>query len=152
MDESLFRKWTFRLQCVSMAVIVIGGAIALWRYFDTTANEFKRPFWEKQIDLYVQASDAAATLAVAQPGAEWERAKLRFLVLYNGSLAIVEDKAIDSAMVRFKGKLEAFEQDPTPDTREEMRKASLSLAHSFKESLAKDWKRKLRDMKGVYNR
>ena len=149
MDESTFRRTTIALQIVSLFVLIVGGVFALWRYYDFTENDFKRPFWEKQIELYVQASGAASTLATAERGTNWDKARATFWKLYYGPLSIVEDEPVERAMVKFGKKLKEFEAGNGP--RSKLQNESLSLSHTIRESIGRDWKTKLGELKGKYN-
>jgi hypothetical protein len=157
MDETARNNWTARLQYVSTIALVVGGLFALWRYYDTTARQFQQPLWDQQVNLYFQTTRAAAQLASLEPGPAWQSAANEFWVMYFGPLCIVEDQAVEQAMVDFSAALETAEvlaemlatpalRDIAPDrtsdlakrfadARAELQSASLNLAWACRDSL-----------------
>ena len=95
--------------------------------------EATKPFLELQLQLYTTASTATATLATSDDQTERAAALKRFLALYWGELALVEDRRVEQAMVAF-GKGLKRNAD-----REELQRLSLDLAHAFRDSLAASW-------------
>lgn len=113
---------------VATVAIVASG---LWAYYEyeTQANlalvqaklaleaqqfEAAKPFLQRQLDLCVEASNAAATLASAQDPERVAAAMDRFWELYWGSLHIVEDFGDDSVedmMFDFGKKVEKLPSD-----------------------------------------
>jgi hypothetical protein len=130
-------------------------AVELRRANEAREREFRRPYWEKQLELYFAASAAAATIATAQNKDSVAAAKDEFWKLYCGPLAVVEDAGlkpsteadVEPAMVRFGAALAQ-----KPDDNEELRRLSLKLSHSVRSSIGKSWDVKLADLKGKYNR
>lgn len=108
--------------------------------------ELQGPFWEKRLTLYFDAAAAAGTLASAPPGPARREAEARFWQLYNGPLAIVEDDAVETAMVSFGRCLSGEEQCP----RETLVRRSLALAHSCRQSIGDTWRLGLTELKGKY--
>ncbi len=98
------------------------------------------PFSEKQIQLYFEASEAAATIATSSDADAKSRAKSRFWILYWGPLAIVEDAGVKTtdqtvvkqSMVNFGHCL----NEPGTCTVSELKIRSLNLAYACRESLA----------------
>ncbi len=121
------------------------GAVATfaWGVFQFNANsrrqaetrriEATKPFLDRQLELYTDATQAAATLATTLDPAQRETAANRFWELYWGELALVEDKRVEAAMVRL-GK--AIGRNAP---QEELKPLSLGLAHAARESLADSW-------------
>lgn len=123
---------------------LVGAAVAFgWGVVQFVANqgaqaetrriEATKPFLERQLKLYTEATQAAATLAVSEKPDELYRASERFWSLYWGELALVEDKRVEAAMVRFGRALESggFGQ--------QLQQHSLALAHACRDSLAESW-------------
>lgn len=122
----------------------IGAVVAFsWGVFQYIQNERNqaevrrmeatKPFLELQLQLYTTASTATATLATSDDQTERAAALKRFLALYWGELALVEDRRVEQAMVAF-GKGLKRNAD-----REELQRLSLDLAHAFRDSLAASW-------------
>ena len=120
--------------------IIIGGAVGLWKYSDSVENQFRKPLWEKQIALYFDATSAAATLASSSDPQTLQDAENRFWVLYYGPLALVEDKDVESAMVRFSECLS------NNCEKRELKGLSLRLARACRESISESWSIELDDL------
>jgi hypothetical protein len=110
-------------------------------------EEYHRRFWEKRVDLYAEASNAASMIASLQlfPGKdfrqdEYSQALRRFYQLYYGELCLVESEEVETAMITFKNTLEASPR-PTPDAAyvTSLLDASIDLAHACSASLRSDW-------------
>jgi hypothetical protein len=121
-----------------------GGVIAFgWGVYQFMSNqrsqaetrriEATRPFLDRQLKLYTEATQAAATLATATSKEELAAARARFWSLYWGELALVEDKRVEAAMVQLGRALEGGA------TGKEIAPFSLSLAHACRDSLAESW-------------
>ena len=122
----------------------------LRRANDSRELELRKPFWEKQLELYFAASEAAATISTSSDPVHRRAAEAKFWNLYWGPLAIVEDAGmkkpedavIESAMVRFGWCLDGTEEC----SRAELKQRSLSLAHKLRESVGKSWDVKFADL------
>ncbi|MBY0401414.1 hypothetical protein K2X89_14035 [Myxococcota bacterium] len=122
----------------------LGGAIAFcWGVFQFTAGqqaqsetrriEATRPFLERQLKLYTEATQAAATLSTSKDSNELDASRKTFWLLYWGELALVEDKKVEAAMVQFG---DALRKGSTEDLLQEH---ALTLAHACRDSLAESW-------------
>ncbi|QYY33787.1 hypothetical protein K2O51_33625 (plasmid) [Cupriavidus pinatubonensis] len=100
---------------------------------ETRRIEATRPFLDRQLKLYTEATQAAATLATSTKDEELTSAKEKFWSLYWGELALVEDKRVEAAMVNF-GK--ALEKRLAVN---ELKILSLELAHACRDSLGESW-------------
>ena len=98
--------------------------------YEQTAKEFRRHFYEKQLDYYAEATEATATLATEEIGsADYIQARKAFFRLFWGKLSIVEDKSVEASMVQFKNLLERYENREEEVTQQDLQQASLKLAH-----------------------
>ncbi len=146
MDDRGFKKIEFTLKVFGVLAVIIGGTVGLWKYFDAAEKDFRKPYWERQIALYFDATAAAGTLASATEGAERDAAEAKFWQLYYGPLALVEDLQVEKAMVAFGNCL------LEDCTQRELQRASLALAHACRESLGDSWSLQLAELQGRYNR
>ena len=103
------------------------------RTAETRRIEASKPFLDKQLALYSEATLNAATLATSSNPADLAAAKLRFLQLYWGELAMVERGAVESSMVAFKNALDAGK--PQSD----LARLALKLAYACRDELAVSW-------------
>ena len=100
---------------------------------ETRRIEATKPFLERQLTLYSEATKVAAQVATQGGGENGKKALTRFWELYWGELALVENRSVEAAMKRMGDALisNASEQ--------ELKYASLAVAHACRESLDKSW-------------
>lgn len=108
---------------------------------DDFERETKRPFLEKQFELYGEAVTLASGLARAAHQNELPPAALvnRFWEMYWGPLALVEDSRVEEAMVLFGRSLEDNSAKFDNECSKMINQASLALAHTARESLEEQW-------------
>lgn len=98
--------------------------------YEQTAKEFRKHFYEKQLDYYAEATEATATLATEEMGsADYILARKTFFRLFWGKLSIVEDKSVEASMVQFKNLLLQYENKEEDVSQQDLQQASLKLAH-----------------------
>jgi hypothetical protein len=128
--------------------LVVGGSIGLWKYFDTAEMQFRRPFWDKRIQVYYDASEAAATIASADLPEARARATEKFHALYFGPMVMFEDPAVELAMIRFEHARQ--EREAGKLTKGDLENQSLRLASTLRESIGHDWNVKLAELHAKY--
>ncbi len=126
--------------------------------------EATKPFLQRQLELYTDVTRAAAVVATSEEDRDVQAAIKRFLELYSGELALVENEEVALAMRDFRHGIQAIEaraavgpapsaavQDAveTPEAppvnmnmdmeREGLLQLSLNLAQACRRSLAKSW-------------
>jgi hypothetical protein len=143
---------------LTLAVAVVGLTLGLIQYHVTSRAEFLKPIREAQLDLYEQASTAAARIStLPRDGDGWKGARDDFLKLYYGPLTMVEDYrhgasgddetvTAEQAMIAFKMCLD----DPGCVGSNEMKNLSLGLAHTLRVSLGSSWGFKAAQLSGDY--
>jgi len=94
--------------------------------------EAARPFLELRTQTYLETLKVVGVLATSNDKAVLETARQRFEQLYWAELALVEDVAVDNAMVALREALQATDRD-------RQQKATLQLAHAVRDSLALSW-------------
>jgi len=142
MNEPTYRRRDLMLKVVAGLLAVIGAGVGLWQYVDSAQRESKKPFWERQVSLYFDATSAAATLATSDVESRRREAAADFWRLYWGPLALVEDREVEAAMVRF-GK--CIDKECPRDQRQQL---SLALAHTCRRSLQASWNLTLEELRG----
>lgn len=108
--------------------------------------ELQNPFWQKRLQLYFEAAEAAGVIASQSSGPDRTKAEAAFWRLYLGPLAVVEDDNVEGAMVRLGNCLDKSE---TCDQITLSRRA-LALAHSCRQSIGDTWRLGLTELKGKY--
>lgn len=149
---------TLRNTVIALAASVAAGSVA-WaavRHTETLESEhrhmavtredsgyarllsIKRPFFETQLRLCVDAADAAAGYATAEDDAVVESARDRFRQLYHGSLVVVEDEAVAEAMTAYRRRM--LELDPhSVAQRRELRGLALVIGGACRELVGRSW-------------
>ena len=132
---------------LTFALALIGLPIGLWQYFEKAENEYKKPLWEKQLNYYLEATRAAASIAVLlneetdTSKVEWQKERVRFWQLYYGELVVVEDPEVSKAMVAFGKCLRQYELSQCDQ--KTLKQLSLDLAQACRTSVGKSWKEPL---------
>jgi hypothetical protein len=90
---------------IGAIIVFIWG---LYKFNHSNELSFRRPFWEKQLALYVEATSATSILATTHSESEWNAALDEFWRLYYGPLVIVESKAVVREMMAFKDLIEGL--------------------------------------------
>jgi hypothetical protein len=109
-------------------------------------QDLLRPFMQKRLELYFTAADTAATIALSKDKAQRDQAESKFMQLYAGSLVIVEDEAVERAMIDFHKCLTGQE---SCDVNELQRRAQ-AIASRARDSIGKSYNIKLGELKGKY--
>jgi hypothetical protein len=108
--------------------------------------ELQNPFWQKRLQLYFEASEAAGVIASQASGVERTKAEAAFWRLYLGPLAVVEDDQVEGAMVQLGNCLDKSEACDQAT----LSRRSLALAHSCRQSIGDTWRLGLAELKGKY--
>jgi len=103
------------------------------RTAETRRIEATRPYLDKQLALYTEATKVTATIATSADSQEIEKAKKRFRELYWGELALVERSGVARAMVAFREALDAKKGQDA------LAPLALDLAHACRDELAASW-------------
>jgi hypothetical protein len=121
----------FATGTAGLAFFVIG----LWQFNLTSRNDVAKPLLQKQINLCIEASGAAATLSLnPTDDSPPNSPRTTFLGLYYGKLAVVEDSCVYHAMVKFKtGVLDGGVRD------HEASRAAINVAFACRRLLIKNW-------------
>jgi len=146
------RKFGIVLQLLPLLTVIVaicGVVFSLWQFrsqqedhqkelSDIAQREFMKPLLEKQLNLYVEASGAAATIASTSDEAERRKAKDTFWKLYWGPLVMVENKAVSGAMKDFGYCLDGTDTCTDAD----LKNKSLALASTLERSMLLNWNKK----------
>jgi hypothetical protein len=103
------------------------------RLVETRRIEATKPFLERQLALYAEATKIAAQVATQGNSDSGKKALARFWELYWGELALVENRSVEAAMKRMGDALRANAST------QELEQASLAVAHACRESLDRSW-------------
>jgi hypothetical protein len=128
------------LKVLTLAGAVIGFGIGLWQWTIKEHQsavsrrlEATKPFLQRQLKLYTEASQIAAKIATHGLAETSGDVQTRFWELFWGELALVENKSVESAMIDMGNAIEdKCEGDYLEQT-------SLKLSHAMRASLDKSW-------------
>jgi hypothetical protein len=136
-------------------VLVVGGIFALVTYSsaqreqqDARTRELRRPYDERQLDLYLDAARVTAHLAASPPSdpKELESLKARFWELYWGQLAFVESRVDGTGRSVETHMVEICESYVSPDKPEKCHSrsdpklgAAIHLAYAASEEVKARW-------------
>ncbi len=101
------------------------------RELEARDRDFMKPLWEKELQLYLRASEIVATIATTKDPQKRRAEEAEFWKLYQGPLIVVEDKRLSGAMVRFGKCLNGEEEC----REEELKNRSRSLASTIQETI-----------------
>ena len=103
-------------------------------------NIRQMPFFERQLEHYVEATSIASQIANASPEIDTREVENRFWQLYWGSLGMFEEEKVARAMVRFGEELKKGKTD-------NLKKLSLNLAHACRDSIQNQWNIEMDEIK-----
>jgi len=151
--ETDFERWNLIIKAAgavaTIATVAVSVAVFLSQRSEQIAQrdleisaigrQSQQKFLDKQYELYFETVSLVSKLAIQSPN-EFERKDLnRFWQLYWGQLGMVEDRAVERAMV-FVGKSLGARLDGKNRTCAEIfNLASLLLAHAVRLSLERNW-------------
>jgi hypothetical protein len=140
------KSWNYA-PLLTIIIAAIPVTVGLTQYYITRQTEFRKRFWEEQVSLYRDATDAAAEIAMSADLTAAVAARQRFWKLYWGKLSMIEHKEVERAMIAFGTTLSECEAGKTTTcfgvtegaTPTDLRTRAYQLAHCARYSLAMTW-------------
>jgi hypothetical protein len=133
---------------VTALTAVVTAGFGIWQFTVQQRQANRLPFLQKQLELCFQATDTVSRLASETDPAEWEKARQAFWQLYWGPLSIVEDRAVESAMVHIGRLVPAQPIDAPELPMVVLAVPSYRLAHAARELVLKSWNVRLPALEG----
>jgi len=110
-------EWARTIDCIAKLVTVLailfGGGWTVYQYWKGRADQLRtqrieatKPLLEKRLQLYVEATTAAATIATSKDVNEVAKAKEQFLRLNHGPMKLVQDFKVWLSMGEFEACME----------------------------------------------
>ena len=112
--EDTHRFWDLVIKATASVAFIGPLIFGYFQSLRTATLEARKPYLEKQLDLCVEAANAAGTIATSPDPAAVAGATATFDRLYWGALAIFDNLAVSNAMRAFST---AAAQKPTPNLR-----------------------------------
>jgi hypothetical protein len=134
---------------VPWVLTLLTAGLGIWQFTAQQSQANRQPFLQKQLELTFQATETASRLASETDAIAWEKARGTFWQLYWGTLSIVEDRAVESAMVEL-GKL--IPTEPVTAPKLPMRSIevpSYKLAHAVRDLVLASWNVYLPPLQGT---
>jgi hypothetical protein len=132
---------------ISLATLGVG----FWQFSRQQKQTNRQAFLQKQLDLCIQASDIAARLASEPDPDEWEKARIIFWRLYWGPLSMVENPAVETAMVKLGQVVppEKVDSNKMLEAKALLKGPSYRLAHAARDLVLDSWQVKLPALQGM---
>src|SRR6266404_7422665 len=110
-------EWARTVDCfaklITALAILFGGGWTVYQYGKGRADQLRtqrieatKPLLEKRLQLYVEATAAAAIIATSKDVNEVAKAKEQFLKLNHGPIVLVEDFRVWQSMREFEACME----------------------------------------------
>lgn len=101
MNQEWYALFDIILKSLMLTGVVVGAIWAYFTYTDTKEKEFYTAFWNKKLELFLEASDAASTMATTTSVEDFNVHRSKYLELFYGRLSLVEGRAVKAAMMEF---------------------------------------------------
>jgi hypothetical protein len=151
------RKWDVLLGAIAPFLTVVAIIVGIWQFdaaqkqrekdertsrIAESRTEFERRLWLQKLETYGKIADVTGEVLTAQekPGAAADAASQKFEQAYWGTMVLVEDKTVESAMIEFRRELRDLRTGFRSDT-DRLKDRALILMKACRESLEADVKR-----------
>ena len=122
MTEETHRQWDTAIKILGFAGVIVGGIVGITQFHDqrereitqfaeTKEREFYSQFWNERLRLYVKTLDTAAKISTATSLVESTVPRAEFWTLFDGSMAVVQDQAVDAAIHEFADQVRKVESE-----------------------------------------
>lgn len=96
MNQNLHKIYAFITKHMSVLVLITSAVFALYQYKDIQEREYKKPFYEKQIEVVEEVFNVLSEIDKASSAEEKIRAATNFWMIYHGKSRTF----LDSKMVK----------------------------------------------------
>lgn len=112
MDEPSKRSWDVLLGAVAPIITVVGILIGVWQFNvgeeRKAAYEHASKLWLQRVDTYTAVAKLVGKIAAPPDDATLKQAVSDFMSSYWSDMILVEDKAVERAMVDFRIEVDDF--------------------------------------------
>jgi len=125
------------------------------RNVQLSEKEFRRKFYEKQLDLYLDLSQTAAQISTVEDKNKIQEKYQRFLELYNGNLIIVNtdnlpDNRVQNAADNFNNTIVKFKSNQASKT--DLEESAKRLSAVLRNSLIGFWQIPIKEIQVSENK
>ncbi|GGO80900.1 hypothetical protein GCM10011348_18660 [Marinobacterium nitratireducens] len=145
MEKHEMKSDPYKTMDLSIKGLTLVGALiaAIWAYHtytDTKEKEFYTTFWNTKLQMFLETSAAASTMATTESIEDFYKARTRYQELFFGRLSLVEGDSVKKAMIEFSSLIpgEAISQDMLP--LEFLQQPAYRLTITMKEELGSAWR------------
>jgi hypothetical protein len=117
-------------------ILVLGFVVGILQYNDARRQEFKRRFWEKQLETYSAVASSASRLSTLSSDSARIMEYDRFSQLYNGDFVLIADDTAFYAAQEYLQRYTEYMADPRKQDR--TKRQSRAMANAFRYALAKN--------------
>lgn len=125
------------LSFIGPSLVFLGLLVGGCQYRETKEREFKRAFWEQQLDVYDSVARSAARLVAPGDTAGREAEYQKFMTLYNGPLLMVADSVTAYKVRDFYSELINYRSNP--GHHREAAEAARAMSAAFRDQLRFTW-------------
>jgi hypothetical protein len=145
--ENLRSKWNRATKYVPLITLLIAVGSFWFGFYqvfseyqrarELSEKEFRRKFYEKQMEVYFKLSETAAKLSTIEDPNQIQPLHQNFMELYYGDLNVVQDKQVEDAAEQFKKSLNEFMSKQ--GSREKLQEDARNLAKACRNSFRDVW-------------
>lgn len=157
MTEEGKRKWDVALGAIAPLLTVVAIIVGISQFsaaqkhrekdertsrIAESRTEFERRLWLQKLETYGKIAEVVGDVLTAQekPGVAGDAASRKFEQAYWGTMVLVEDKTVESAMIEFRRELRDLRTGFRSDS-DRLKDRALILMKACRESLEADVKR-----------
>lgn len=138
MEEPTKRNWDVGLGIIGPLITVTGIIVGVWQFNVGEAQKAKyehaTQLWMKRLETYTAVAKLAGNIAAPADDAAFTAAVAQFMAAYWSEMILVEDPAVEQAMIAFRVQIEDFQNGRS--TRDQLKVRADVLMKAFKASLA----------------
>lgn len=139
MESEAYKVWELALKGLTLLGAIVAAVWAYHTYTDTKEKEFYSVFWNKKLELFLETSAAASTMATTDSLDEFNKARIKYWELFYGRLSLVEGQDVKKAMETFSAQVPrgSVEQCSLPLT--SMQQPAYRLTLVLKQEFGHSW-------------
>jgi hypothetical protein len=133
--------WDLSLKTLTLLGVIIAAVWAYFTYKDTKEKEFYTQYWNKKLSLFLETSQAAATMATTNSLPDFQAARAKFWELFYGRLSLVEGRRVKAAMEEFASAVPKGDPNPNALPLEQLKGPAYVLSLNLNKELSDSWKK-----------
>jgi hypothetical protein len=137
-DEAAKRSWDVWLGILAPLLTVAGILIGVWQFNvgESRKAEYEHAskLWLQRVDTYTSVAKLAGRIASAPDDTSFKQAVNDFMSAYWGDMILVEDTAVEQAMIDFRIEVQDYLQQRSSADRLKIR--ADALMNSFRKSIS----------------